>query len=294
MLKVAVIGANGQLGRYIMRIFQNSSLVEVVPFTRQDLDVAQPKSIQCALSGQPFEILINTSAAHGRDVETALEKTFAVNTIGPKYLAEYCDAKSIDLVHFSTDYVFRGDIQRPYTETDCAEPVNAYGISKLAGELMIRSTMARYYIVRVSGLYGLGGCRAKNNTNFVEMMLDKATKEKMIRVVDDQFVTPTYALDVAESLLQLVQTQKYGVYHMTNAGACSWYEFIREIFRLARVDVEVQQIKTSQSGSVVTRPMYSVLDNCNLRAIGLPDLRPWPEALAAYIAERRAYLNSFL
>jgi dTDP-4-dehydrorhamnose reductase len=125
-------------------------------------------------------------------------------------------------------------------------------------------------------------------------MLDKATKDKVIRVVEDQFVTPTYALDVAESLRQLIQTRRYGLYHLTSAGACSWYEFAKEIFRLTRVEVEVQPIKTAQSGSVVTRPMYSVLDNWNLRAIGLPDLRPWPQALAAYIQERQDHLNSFL
>lgn len=291
-MKVAVVGANGQLGRYIMRVLRNRNLGEAVGFTRQDLDVTRRDSIQRALSGQAFDVLINTSAAHGRDVERALERTFAVNSIGPKYLAEYCEAKSMDLVHISTDYVFRGDAGRPYREADCAEPVNAYGISKLAGELMIKSTMVRYYIARVSGLYGVGGCRAKGDSNFVELMLDKARKEKIIQIVDDQCVTPTYALDVAETLRQLIQTRKYGVYHLTNTGSCSWYEFAQEIFRLTRADVEVQPIKTAQSGSVVTRPMYSVLDNCNLRASGLPDLRSWPEALGAYIKERQAYLNS--
>jgi dTDP-4-dehydrorhamnose reductase len=288
-LDVGVIGANGQLGRYIMRVFGNSDAVDAFPLTRKELDVTIPDAIQQALSGRRLDVLINTSAAHGRDTEMALGNTFAVNTLGPKYLALYCQERGVDLAHISTDYVFRGDIKRPYVETDCAEPVNAYGISKLAGEFMIKATTARYYIVRVSGLYGVGGCRAKNNSNFVEMMLAKATEGGPIRVVDDQFVTPTYVLDIAGSLLQLIQTRKYGVYHMTNAGACSWYEFTKEIFRLAKVDVDVQPIQTEQSGAVVTRPMYSVLDNCNLRAIGLPDLRPWQEALAAYMAERQAH-----
>jgi len=286
MSRIAVIGANGQLGRYLIRVFQESGKNEVVPFTHRGIEVANPKTIEHALSAQTFDLVINTAAAHGQDTEIELEKTFAVNALGPKYLATYCEKARMDLVHFSTDYVFRGNQWRPYTENDCPEPVNAYGISKLAGELFIKSMMSRFYIVRVSALYGIGGCRAKNNSNFVEVILRKASLGETIQVVEDQHVTPTYALDVAETLLALVQTRRYGVYHMTNGGACSWYDFAKEIARLAGMEADFLPIKTAASVSDSKRPMYSVLENRNLRAAGIRDLRPWPEALAAYFKER--------
>jgi dTDP-4-dehydrorhamnose reductase len=288
MLTVGVIGANGQLGRYVMRSFAGSNAFDPVPFVKQELDVTSPKSIEKALSNRHLDILVNTSAYHGPQAEIALNETFAVNTLGPKYLAEFCGQHAIDFAHISTDFVFGGDLDRPYVETDCPEPVNAYGTSKLAGELFTKSAMAHCYIVRVAGLYGVGGCRAKNHSNFVETILKKAKSGGHIGVVDDQIVSTTYALDAAQSLLQLVQSKEYGTYHMTNSGFCSWYQLARHICSLAQIDADLQPIKAESMGSAVRRPMYSVLDNYNLRTIGLPDLRPWQEAIEAYMTERIA------
>lgn len=291
MLRIAVVGANGQLGRAVVRKFQANGQALVIPLIRSEIDVTRREIVDRALSSLECDVVVNTSAAHGKDAETALEHTFAVNTLGPKYLADHCGRRSIDFVHISTDYVFRGDQRYPYRESDCCQPVKAYGCSKLAGEHLIRSATERWYIVRVSGLYGVGGCRAKGNSNFVDMVLERGQRDKQLAVVDDQWITPTYVVDVAETLLRLIQTRKYDIYHMTNSGACSWYEFACEVVRQARLDAQVNPIKTAASNAPFPRQAYSVLDNYNLRSIGVPDLRSWTAALAAYLEERRSLLG---
>ncbi len=286
MRRVGIIGANGQLGRYLCEAFAGDPGVAVCRFDHAELEVADKEGITRALTRQPVDVLINTSAAHGPAAETDLPHTFAVNALGPAYLAEYCAGHGVDLLHVSTDYVFSGHAKRPYREADRPEPVNGYGVSKLAGELLIRANMANYYVVRVSALFGVGGCRAKHNSNFVEMMLSKAREGKPISVVDDQRVSPTYALDAAEGIKALVQTRRYGTYHMSNTGSCTWYEYAKEIFALSGVSVDLQPIATAAAEVGARRPMHSVLDNERLRSVGLPDLRSWREALDAYLQER--------
>ena len=189
-------------------------------------------------------------------------------------------------MHFSTDFVFGGyPKNEPFTEKDCPAPVSLYGISKLAGELVIKYKMVKYYILRVCGLYGHAGSLGKGY-NFVELMIRLAKEGKDIKVVDDQVLTPTSTKDITEKLYELIQTEKYGLYHLTNTGSCSWYEFACEIFKLAGLSPDISPTTSQTFGAKAKRPAYSVLDNKNLRAIGLKDMRNWKEALADYISER--------
>ena len=218
--------------------------------------------------------------------EEKVRESFLVNAVGPRYLAAACAARGVDFVHISTDYVFSGRARRPYVETSRPEPLSIYGISKLAGELAVRHTSERHYVVRVAGLYGVGGCRAKRDTNFVEVILEKASHGEVIKVVRDQVCSPTYALDAARTITQLIATGKYGVYHVTNQGSCSWYDFAREIIRLSGRDADCIPIATDDDASTIRRPRNAALDNRNLRRIGLPEPRHWRDALCAYLEER--------
>jgi dTDP-4-dehydrorhamnose reductase len=286
-MKIALIGADGQLGKDIYSYFSDSGLT-VVPLTEKDIDVCDAKLCSSALLQLKPEIIINTAAFHRVDTcEEELQKTFAVNVTGVKNLAEICLSIKSVLVHFSTDFVFGGyDKRTPYIEDDCPAPVSIYGISKLAGEYVIKYMLERYYICRLSGLYGHSRSIGKGY-NFVEMMIDLAEEGRNIKVVDDQVLTPTSTKDVTEKLYRLIRTEKFGLYHMTNSGECSWYEFACEIFRLAGIKPDISPTTSEEFGAKAKRPAYSVLDNKKLREAGIGDMRHWKEALTDYMKERR-------
>jgi dTDP-4-dehydrorhamnose reductase len=174
----------------------------------------------------------------------------------------------------------------PYTETDVPSPINVYGIAKLAGEYFVRYILDRYWIVRSQWLYGTAGASGKGG-NFVELMLRLAREGRDIRVVNDQEGSPTYTLDLAQKIAQLIQTEAYGVCHITNARSCTWYQFARKIWELSELSPNAEPTTTAAFGAVATRPAFSVLDNAALRVLGLGDMRPWEEALAAYLEERK-------
>ncbi|MBI4240681.1 MAG: dTDP-4-dehydrorhamnose reductase [Candidatus Rokubacteria bacterium] len=286
--RALVIGANGQLGYDIVRALRGDGGWEVVPLTHAGIEITDPGTVASVLQAHRPDVVINTAAYHAVDRNDQAAEFFRVNAVGVKILAEATrDAGGI-LVHFSTDYVFDGSLGRAYHEGDAPNPVNTYGISKLAGELLIRATTPRHYILRVCGLYGVTGCRAKAGMNFVEIMLGKASRGEAIRVVTDQVVSPTYTVDVAEVLVRLLPTDRYGTYHAVNPGPCTWYEFARDIFELSGMvgAVQVLPATSAEVYSSVRRPANSALENRALRAAGLPDLRHRREALAAYLKER--------
>ena len=284
---VGIIGADGQLGRDVVRVFSASERFKVIPFTHRDLEITAVDSLETILDSHRPGILINTAAYHRRDAEIQPEKTLTVNALGPAYLALTCRRFAIDLVHISTDFVFSGQARTPYPEQAETKPGTLYGYAKLLGELAVKRGMDNYYIIRTAGLYGIGGCRAKNNSNFVEGILEKAQQGESLNVVSDQVCTPTSTADLATALLELVQTKAYGTYHITNSGHCSWYEFAREILRLSGLEVPCHPVRTADEAAGVIKPRYTVLANLNLRAAGLKPLRPWPEALQAYLVERQ-------
>ena len=285
-MRIAIVGADGQLGSDLVKVLRSSH--DLIPLTQADIEVTSPDSVQAMLRIHQPELVMNMAAFHKVDVcEDEVEPTFAVNAYGVRTLALACRAHNAVLLHMSTDYVFGSDKTRstPYVETDAPAPINAYGISKLAGELFVQYLMDRYYILRVCGLYGVAGSAGKGG-NFVELMLRLAREGKPIKVVDDQRLTPTYTVDVAHQIAALIETGRYGLYHATSQGDCTWYEFAAEIFRQSGLTPDLGRARTGDFGEKATRPAYSVLENKALQSIGLDQMRPWHEALEAYLKER--------
>jgi len=287
MVKIALIGVDGQLGTDIDNHFKGKGMEIKGLVGLKDINVSDYEISESVLKKINPDLVINTAAFHNVDLcEDEARSAFEVNVLGVRNLAMICKKTDIPLMHFSTDYIFNGKKNSPYIEDDCAQPLSLYGVSKLAGEQVMRYSLDKYYIIRLSGLYGHAGSAGKGNTNFVELMIKMAEKEKKIKVVNDQVLTPTSTVDVAEKLFELIRTGKYGIYHMTNTGSCSWYEFACEIFRLMKLPAKISPTTTEEFGAKARRPGYSVLDNLNLRKIGLADLRNWREALRDYIESR--------
>ena len=288
MEKIALIGVDGQLGTDIDSHFKKKGIEPIGLVGFKDIDVCSYEASKSVLKKIKPDIVINTAAYNDVDrCEDEALPAFKVNAVGVKNLALICREIDVPLMHFSTDYIFDGEKDSPYVEDDPPGPLSLYGISKLAGEHVIRYILDKYYIVRLSGLYGHTGCVGKGNTNFVESVIKLADEKEEIKVVNDQILTPTSTLDVSEKLFELIQTGKYGVYHMTNTGSCSWYKFAREISRLMKLNTRIMPITTDLFGAKARRPRYSVLDNFNLRKIGLTDMENWKDALKCYIEGRK-------
>lgn len=285
-MRVAVIGANGQLGSSLIKALARRG-VECQPFTRPGLDVTDAAGVARQLASARPDVVVNCAAYHKVDLcEDTPGETFLVNAVGARNVAAACREISAVPVYISSDYVFDGRQDIPYVETDCARPISVYGAGKLAAEQMTRIGVDRHFIVRSTGLYAVGGASGKGG-NFVETMLRLAAGGQTIRVVADQVLTPTYAVDLAERICDLIATDAYGLYHITNTGAVSWYDFAAKIFELAGVDADLQPTTTAEFGARAARPPYSVLQSNRLRDIGLEAMRPWDEALSDYIEERK-------
>lgn len=286
-MKAVVIGANGQLGSDLVPIFSGSGM-NVFPLNHDQVDVTDRDGLFIALSERKPDIVVNTAAMH--NVEKCEEDplgAFKVNALGSKSLAELAADLDFALVYISTDYVFSGETNRPYVESDVPAPVNSYGTSKLAGEHYVAAKTRRHFIVRVSGLYGHHPCRAKGGLNFVQLMLKLAQERDRVRVVDDEILTPTFTEDIARQLVQLASTDAYGTYHITAQGQCSWYEFAREIFALVDADVRLERAGPGEFPSKAARPRYSVLENHALRELGVDEMVSWQDGLRKYLSTLR-------
>jgi dTDP-4-dehydrorhamnose reductase len=282
-MKILLVGALGQLGTDLRKILTDH---DVIPVDIEDLNVCDAAQVDATVDSVRPDVVLNCSAFNRVDeAEDTPEPAFAVNTFAVRNLALAARRREAKLVHFSSDYVFDGPGRRPYVETDLPCPRSMYGISKLAGEAMVQTIWPRHFLIRTCGLYGYTGSRDKG-TNFVEAMFRLATRGGPVRVVNDQFCTPTSTVDLACAVTRLLVTESYGLYHLTNAGECTWYEFAREIFRQAGLHPELQPVTSDQFPVKAKRPDYSVLDNHKFRAAGFEDMRPWQEALAEYIRGR--------
>jgi dTDP-4-dehydrorhamnose reductase len=284
-MRILLIGAAGQLGQDLLPVLQGQSH-QVVPVTHEQLEICSPQAVREAVAVARPECVINTAAFHRvDDCEDQADRAFAVNVTGVRNLAQAAEQADASLVHFSTDYVFGGEKRTPYRESDLPQPLSVYAISKLAGEFAARRYCSRHFVIRTCGLYGMGGSRSKGG-NFVETMLRLAEEKRTIRVVADQVVTPTSTADLATRMLPLIESQRYGLYHMSSAGECSWHEFAAEVFRLAKVSADLNPTNSKSYRAKARRPAYSVLDNCQMRAAGIAEFRPWQEALADYMRHR--------
>lgn len=234
------------------------------------------------------DVVVNTAAFHNvPKCETEVAQAYALNAAAPGALAAICDDLGARLVHVSTDYVFDGAKQTPYVETDRPMPLNVYGISKLAGEYAVLARGGRHQVVRSSGLYGVRPCRAKGG-NFIDTMYRLAAQQPVVKVVNDEILTPTFTGDLAAQIRVLALDGEPGLYHATSGGSCSWYEFARAIFELGGFTTPLEPTTVTAFAAPVKRPFYSVLENAALARQGLDRMRPWREALADYMGRRAA------
>ncbi len=284
-MKIAVIGSNGQLGSDITEVLKKNHY-DIFPLEHKDIDISDIDSVNSVLKEIKPEIIINTAAFHNVPLcEKEKEKAFKVNAEGAENLSKISnDLKSV-LLHFSTDYVFDGKKHKPYIETDPPNPLNIYAKSKLEGERRIKKISEKYYILRVAGLYGKYPSRVKGY-NFVSLMLKLAKERDKIKVVDDEWTTPTYTKEIAIEVLEIIKSMPdYGLYHATAEGECSWYEFAKAIFDLANVKTNLMKAAPGEFSSEVERPKYSVLENQNLKKAGINIFKHWKDGLKEYLEE---------
>jgi len=281
-LRVAVIGSSGQLGTDLVKAFSSSH--EVIALTHRDIEVADPGS--CArLKELAPDAVINTAAFHKTDqCEDEPLKAFQVNAIGARNVALACRDIGAIAAFISTDYVFDGKSRLPYLESDPPSPINAYGISKLAGELFTRQN-ERHYVFRVASLFGSAGASGKGG-NFVEAMIAKARKGETISVIDDIRMSPTYTRDAAAAISALIEKKApFGTYHVTNSGECSWFEFAAAIFEALGLKVPLGAASSSTYPTKARRPAYSALSSNKLGRWGI-EMPRWKDALRRYLEEK--------
>jgi len=283
MKKIAVIGADGQLGSDLVKVLKGN---KIFPLYYPDFDITKPDKTREIFSQLDLEIVINTAAYHRVDeCEENSQQSFEINSTAVRDLALICRDKDLVLVHFSTDYVFDGAKKTPYVEEDKPNPLNVYGVSKLAGEYFVRSLMKRYFLIRTCGLYGEEGCWGKGS-NFVDAVISLEEKGKPLRVVDDQCVTPTSSAELAQRIVELIETDHYGLYHLTNEGQCTWFEFAKTIFALIGKKPRLIPVDSRTYGARALRPSYSVLENKRAKEIGLTEFSSWKEALKSYLIKK--------
>jgi dTDP-4-dehydrorhamnose reductase len=283
-MRIVLLGANGQLGSDLTGALAQH---ELIPSTRATCNVSDTNQLSTILSAAGPDVSVNTTAFHQVDLcESRAADAFRMNSVVPFELALSSNRLGARLVHFSTDFVLWGDGSAPLSESAVPDPRSVYARSKLAGEWIVRDVAREHLVVRTSGLYGLAGSSGKGG-NFVETMLRKARAGEPIRVVDDQFVTPTWTGNLADQVRVTIEAGIEGLVHASADGECSWFEFAREIFAQSGIRADLSAITTSELGSPAVRPAYSVLKNGRLEDLGLNVMRPWKEGLSLYLNAKR-------
>ena len=284
-MRVAVIGANGQLGIDVVRaVAENGD--EVCRLTHGEIELSNVASVAECLREQRPNVVVNTAAMHHVErCEQDPANAYAINALGARNLAVVTRELGATLIHISTDYVFDGQKNDPYIEEDAPLPLNVYGNSKLAGEYFVRTLNPKHMVLRTSALYGAHPCRGKNGLNFVELMLKLGRERGRVRVVDNEFVSPTATSELAQQIVWLSGSSGYGLYHATAEGSCSWHEFAQEIFSCAGIDVTVEVASPEEFPAKVPRPRYSVLENRKLKVCGLNRFSSWQAGLQSYVSQ---------
>lgn len=286
-MKILIIGGTGQLGKTLYRLFeQQKSALGVLPVCFIDaevyatgininrFDIADADSVFSFFKETAFDLIINTAAmTQVDDCEAEPEKAMRINALGARNLAHASRKINARIAHISTDYVFSGETDKPYVEWDEPNPMTVYGKSKLLGERYVAEVNPRVYIIRTAWLY------SKGNKNFVNAILNNAREKSRVQVVNDQFGNPTYVEDLAYQILLITATEYYGIYHCTGNGVCTWFDFAREIVRLAQIDCEVVPCTTDEYKRAAPRPCYSALDHVMLRGTVGDHMRHWMDAL---------------
>lgn len=290
MEKIAIIGANGQIGHELIKTLKDQ--YELFSFTHENLKIEDYNSVNKLLTEIKPNFVINTAAYHNLALcEENPQIAFLVNATAVKYLVEICNKIDSTLIHFSTSYVFGMDNQRdhPYNELDVPGPVQMYGISKLAGELIIKLYSNKYYCLRTAGVYGIKGAKSKEYPNFVEMMIklgkEAEMKNEILHVSMDQILTFTSASDISRAVKKLIEKDAYGLYHLTCEGFCSRLEFANTIFELSNIKVKTMGVNSDFFQMKYKQPKYSVLNNLKLNNLGIY-LPNWKESLKEYLKIR--------
>ncbi|MCM1253403.1 MAG: dTDP-4-dehydrorhamnose reductase [Clostridium sp.] len=280
MKKIIVTGCNGQLGRAVNKLYANDGNYELVNTDVGELDITNIDEVMSFTRNVKPYAIINCAAHTGVDAcESEADKAYKINAIGPRNLSIAAAETNAKLIHISTDYVFDGKGNRPYTEFDAVGPQGMYGRTKLAGENFVKEFADRYFIIRTAWLYGDG-------KNFVKTMLRLSETNDKVRVVKDQVGSPTSAEELAKAIAYLLPTENYGLFHGTCEGSCSWAQFTEEIFRLAGKKTAVEAITTEEFGAKAPRPAYSILENYMFKLTSDFMFADWHDAIAKYMKEQ--------
>ncbi|WP_151733874.1 dTDP-4-dehydrorhamnose reductase [Paenibacillus tengchongensis] len=284
-MKVLVTGSAGQLGQDLVLLLTAQGH-EVMGCDRQEMDITDLDQCKEVIGGFAPDAVVHCAAHTAVDVaETDIDSAYLINATGSRNVALAAEQAGAKLVYISTDYVFDGMGTKPYHEYDNTDPQSIYGKSKRAGEILVQSLSSKFFIVRTSWVYG------KYGNNFVKTMLKLGQEKPLLQVVNDQKGSPTYTVDLARFVLELIQTEKYGIYHASNSEACTWYEFTQAIFAEAeellglKFTAKLEPCTTEQFPRPAPRPQYSVMEHLSIRTNGFQDIRPWREGLRDFLLE---------
>lgn len=284
-MKILVTGYSGQLG-YDVVLEGKKRGYEMIGVGHKELDITKEEQVQSYVHTVKPDAIIHCAAYTAVDhAEDDKETCFDVNVNGTKYLAAAAKGMDAKFIYISTDYVFEGTGTEPFTEEDAANPVGYYGLTKYEGEKAVQSLLDKYFIVRISWVFGING------NNFIKTMLRLAETRDELNVVGDQYGSPTYTFDLAKLLVDMVETEKYGVYHASNEGFTTWADFAKEIFQVAGKKVKVNSITTEEYPTKAIRPKNSRMSKDKLEKNGFTRLPAWQDALTRYIAELQEEVN---
>ncbi|QNM06835.1 dTDP-4-dehydrorhamnose reductase [Qiania dongpingensis] len=276
-MKVLVTGVKGQLGYDVMNELAKRN-IEAVGVDIEEMDITDAEAVRRVITAAGVDAVIHCAAYTAVDAaEDNMELCRRINAGGTENIAVVCRELDIKMIYISTDYVFDGQGTRPWEPDDSRNPLNAYGVAKYEGELAVEKHLTKYFIVRIAWVFGVNG------KNFIKTMLRLGEEKGAVSVVDDQIGSPTYTYDLARLLVDMVQTEKYGRYHATNEGLCSWYEFACEIFRQAGMDVKVTPVSSSEFPAKAKRPQNSRMSKDKLEENGFERLPSWQDALKRYL-----------
>lgn len=278
-MKILVTGTTGQLGFDVVRELKERKF-NVIGVSRSEMDITDEDKVREFIKNISPDAVIHCAAYTAVDkAEEDVEKCMTVNAKGTEYIANICHELGIKMMYFSTDYVFNGEGTKPWSVDDEINPLNLYGDSKYQGEIAVKNNLEKYFILRISWVFGING------KNFVKTMINLSKNHSQISVVNDQIGSPTYTRDLAKLVAYMIVTDKYGVYHVTNEGTCSWYDFAVEIFKQSNIDVNVIPVDSSEFPTVAKRPKNSRMDKSKLDENGFSRLPKWQNALQLYLKE---------
>ena len=284
-LRILVTGVRGQLGYDCVRELNNRGYLNVLGIDYQELDITKEEDVKRFINEYKPDVVMHNAAWTAVDkAELNKDAVYAVNALGPKYIAEACKSVGAKMFYISTDYVFNGKGEKPFEVDDPKEGLSIYGITKGQGEDFVRAATDRYFILRISWVFGVNG------NNYIKSMLKLAETKTELNIVCDQIGSPTYTYDLAKLMCDMMETEKYGTYHVTNEGFCSWYDFTKYIYEVAGITtVDVKPITTEEYQKLVpnqaSRPLNSRMSKKSLDEAGFKRLPTWQDATRRFILE---------